>query len=424
MLCQHRKGFLHMKIVAVIAEYNPFHNGHLFQLDTIRQTIGADYIIVVLSGDFVQRGEPAIVDKYARCRMALSCGADAVFELPVYFALGSAEYFAKGAVTLLDRLGVTDVLHFGSECGEIGLLYQYAQLITEETDEYRHLLNFHLKKGKSFPLARSKAVEALSVSPDIFSSPNNILGMEYIKALLQLKSPITPLTLQRAGAGFSSGTLSEGELPSANAIRKCLWENPNSAFSCLKGFMPDACLALLQQNTLLFQNDFSQILIYRLLQNTGFGKKFAHFYDVSPELSNTISANAMRFLSFEAFAHLCKSRNLTYTRICRSLMHILLDMTQENADLLKTDGYCNYARLLGFRTKNNKSGLLSQIKKSADIPIITSPSKGIRQLTGSALMSLKADIHAANVYESIKAQKMTNMSPLNELTREIIKLPQ
>ena len=413
-----------MKIAAVIAEYNPFHNGHLLQLDTIRETIGADYIIVVMSGDFVQRGEPSIMDKYARCRVALACGADAVFELPVYFALGSAEYFAHGAVSLLDKLGVVDILHFGSECGDISLLWECARLIAKETDEYKRLLTFHLKEGKSYPLAISEAIKDLSELSDVFTKPNNILAIEYIKALWQLKSTIIPLTLQRKGADFHSDILPTDGIPSANAIRKSLLDNTDNTLSHLTSSVPFACLEALRQSKLLFQNDFSQILLYRLLQNIGLDKRLECFYDISPELSNTISANTMRFSSFEDFAHLCKSKNFTYTRICRGFMHILLDMTQEHADLIKTDGYCNYARLLGLRTKSDKSELLHQIKKNASIPIITSPSKGMRQLTGSALISLKADIHAANIYESIKAQKMTHMSPLNELTREIIRLPQ
>lgn len=413
-----------MKVAAIIAEYNPFHNGHLFQIDTIRKTTDADYIIVILSGDFVQRGEPAILDKYARCRIALLCGADAVFELPVYFSLGSAEYFAQGAVSLLNRLGVVDILHFGSECGNLNILCKCAKLITDETDEYKRLLNLHLKEGKSFPLARSEAIKSLSGFSDILSSPNNILAMEYIKALRQSKSTITPVTLQRNGADFHSNALLEEELPSANAIRKSLVDKSDGNLSHLNGYVPYACLEALRQNTLLFQNDFSQILLYRLLQNISPYKKFSHIYDISPELSNTISANVMRFVSFEAFAHLCKSRNITYTHICRSLMHILLDMTQENADILKAEGYCSYARLLGFRTQGGKSGLLRQMKKHTSIPIITSPSKGLNQLPKRALISLKADFHAANIYEGVKAQKMTHVSPLNELTREIIKLPQ
>lgn len=417
-----------MKIAAVIAEYNPFHNGHLYQLDTIRETVGADYIIIIMSGDFVQRGAPAIIDKYARCRVALSCGADAVFELPVYFSLGSAEYFAQGAVSLLDKLGAAEILHFGSECGDIGLLCECADMIADETDNYKDRLNFHLKEGKSFPLARSEAVKDLLLHSqqkqmaDIFSTPNNILALEYIKAIKQRKSPITPLTLKRRGADFHADILSNANLPSAHAIRKSLGGSCSDDISHLAEHMPKPSLEALRQNTLLFQNDFSQILSYKLLQTADLGSSFSHYYDIGTELSNVITANSMQFSSFEEFAHLCKSKHLTYTRICRGLMHILLDMTQENADLLKSNDYCGYARLLGFRTENGKSALLSRIKKSASIPIITSPTKGLRQLEGSALRSLKADIHAANIYETIKAQKMTPVSPLNEMTREIIRL--
>lgn len=418
-----------MKVAAVIAEYNPFHNGHLYQLHTIRKDLKADYIIVVMSGDFVQRGEPAIIDKYARCRIALECGADAVFELPVYFSLASAEYFAQGAVSLLDKLGVVDVLHFGSECGDINLLCECADIIADESDDYKQILNLHLKAGKSFPFARSAAVRAVCPSYQketaaIFSSPNNILALEYIKALKQRKSVIIPLTLKREGAGFHDEALSDNHFASANAIRKKLSDSQSDNLSALATHIPNACFEAIQHNVLLFPNDFSQLLLYKLLQLVDFGNGFSHFYDVGTELSNVIAANSMNISSFKAFAQLCKSKNLTYTRLCRALTHIVLDMTQQNADLLQQHDYCQYARLLGFRSENGKSELLSLIGKNASIPIITSPTKGLQRLTGSALVSLKADIHAANIYEGIKAQKMTHVSPLNELTREIIRLPQ
>lgn len=418
-----------MKIAAVIAEYNPFHNGHLYQLDIIRKAVGADYIVIIMSGDFVQRGAPAVIDKYARCRVALSCGADAVFELPVYFSLGSAEYFAQGAVSLLGKLGAVDVLHFGSECGDIGCMQECADMLSDETDDYKRQLNLHLRQGKSFPLARSEAIKDLSAPArrqeisDIFSSPNNILALEYLKALKQRGSHITPLTLKRKGSDFHCDTLSDKTLPSANAIRKSLFLSPdNAALSDLQNHMPKTCLEALKDSTLLFPDDFSPILMYKLFQEADLRNGFSHFYDIGTELSNVITANRTRFSSFTELAQLCKSKNLTYTRICRALMHILLDMTQENADLLKKDDYCGYARLLGFRTTNGSNELLAHIKKSAAIPIITSPAKGLRQLRGSALLSLKADIHAANIYETIKAQKMTPVSPLNEMTREVIKL--
>ena len=152
-----------MKIAAVIAEYNPFHDGHLYQLRSLRSELCVDYIIVVISGDFTQRGIPAIVDKYSRTRMALENGADLVFELPAYFALGSAAYFAEGAVSLLDKLGVVDVLHFGSECGDIAQLTKYAQILAYETPDYKRLLNQYLKQGLSYPTAKSKAFQQVLI---------------------------------------------------------------------------------------------------------------------------------------------------------------------------------------------------------------------------------------------------------------------
>ena len=164
---------------------------------------------------------------------------------------------------------------------------------------------------------------------------------------------------------------------------------------------------------------FRSVLLYKLMQDAYLNGNFSRFFDISPALSNTISAKLMQFTSFETFVQLCKSKHLTYTRICRSLMHILLDMTQEHADRLKADG-CGYARLLGFRTKNGRSRLLNTIQENAAIPVITSPAKGLHMLTGSARISLEADIHAANLYEGVKAQKVTHVSLLNELTKEVI----
>lgn len=416
-----------MKVVAVIAEYNPFHNGHLYQLNNIRKFHNADYIIVLMSGDFVQRGEPAIIDKYERCRIALACGADAVFELPVYFALGSAEYFSQGAVSLLDKLGVVDVIHFGSECGDIGFLQKCAEMLINETDEYKKFLNINLKLGKSFPLARCEAIMALSDLHkqeiyNVFSSPNNILALEYIKALRQRNSNITPVTLKREGADFHCEALHEALLPSATAIRKSLFSSESSQiFSDIKNHVPEICLHALANSTLVFPDDFSQILMYRLFREADLMNSFSHFYDVGIELSNVITAAQTHFSSFSECIQLCKSKNLTYTRICRALMHIILDMTQDTADLLKNDDYCSYARLLGLRINNGHNELMKQIKKNSSIPIITSPAKGLKQLSESALISFKADIHAANIYETVKAIKKFPMSPLNEMTREIIK---
>lgn len=420
-----------MKVTAVIAEYNPFHNGHFYQLDTIRQTLNTDIIIVVMSGDFMQRGIPAIVNKYKRCNMALANGADLVFELPVYFALGSAEYFAKGAVSLLDKLGVVDMLHFGSEAGDISLLYEFANMaLSHETRTYKTVLNNYLRKGDSFPAARDHALSELfpnEAVSKLIHAPNNILGLEYIKALIQRNSAIKPTTFPRKGEGYASDTLSSDNFASANAIRNALYNQTaeHSTEDAIKKQMPSSVYALLQQNTLLETNDFSEVLSYKMLEKKMLQSKmpqnhnpkdaFADYYDIGKQLSHTLYNNLPHFASFEDFALLCKTKNLTYSRICRGLMHILLDMTQDSADALKRDDYALYARLLGF-TDHGKQ-LLKSIKANASIPVITKLSSARKQLDGTALMSLQSDIHAADIYDSVQYQKQLRynaLSPQNQ----------
>lgn len=416
-----------MNVTAIIAEYNPFHNGHLYQIETIRKKHNADYIIVVMSGDFMQRGIPAVVNKYERCRMALLNGADMVFELPVYSALGSAEYFAKGAVSLLDKLGVVNYLHFGSESGDISILRECAKSITQETDAYKKALNVYLKQGLSFPAARSRALSDIHPGIDVQKvsrTPNNILGIEYIKALMQRSSAIKPVTLARKGAGYSSACLTSDSFVSANAIRNALFSKSCNA---VKKHVPKSVYSLLAQEH-LSTNDFSGILLYKMLSLSGKKDAFAEYYDVGRQISHTLHNNLSKFTSFNNFILLCKSKNLTYARICRGLMHILLDMTQENADSLKYNDYTQYARLLGFTSHGQD--LLKSIKANTSIPLLTKPASALRQLTDTARMSFQSDIYAASVYESVRQQKRyrlsnntVNTSFQNELTCELIKLP-
>lgn len=436
-----------MKVAAVISEYNPFHNGHLYQLQTIRSQLKADCIIVIMSGNFVQRGTPALINKYERCRMALENGADLVFELPIYFALGSAEYFAQGAVSLADKLGVVDFLHFGSESGDIAILENCARIIADESDTYKTSLSRHLKNGISFPSARSLSIReqlqdldlssAYSCPDDIeklLASPNNTLGIEYIKAILQRKSTIKPITVERKGEGYNSSSLASDSFISANAIRTAL-ESASDATDTdsLKQHLPESVYRLLfreqnEKGCFLFPNDFSEILAYKLHEAATEKAGFAEFYDVGSQLSNIFYNHLAGFTTMTDFALLCKSKNLTYTRICRSLMHILLNMTQENAELLKANDYSQYARLLGFTAHGKK--LLKPIKANASIPIITKPVNALKQFNDPALLSLRSDLFAATVYERTKQQKLTRMSNYtssaafqNELTRELIRLP-
>lgn len=409
-----------MQINGIIAEYNPFHNGHKYQLEAARDKRGADYTIVVMSGNFVQRGTPAILDKYIRTEMALSNGADLVLELPAIYATGSAEYFATGAVALLDRLGVVDSLCFGSECGQIQALSKLASILLEEPDAYKARLRIKLRQGYSFPHARSMALieycPELRDTLELFNSPNNILGIEYIKALLRRGSSIQPYTTLRVGSDYHDKRLGSNQA-SALAIRQSVFSRQD--LNCLKGQMPENAFNMMYRHWEkwfpIHSNDFSLLLHYKLLslQETGYDK----FADVSPDLSDRIRRNLFEFTNVKGFCDLLKSRELTYTRISRCMMHILLDITNEELEQYRELDYVPYARVLGFR--KDSTPLLGAIKKNSSIPLITKLADADKALEVSSLGMLRKDLAVSHIYNSVAASK-ARMKMQNEYTRQLV----
>ena len=378
-----------MKVTGIIAEYNPFHQGHAYHLSRARELTGADRILVVMGGNFMQRGEPAITDKYTRTEMALRNGADLVLELPAASATGSAEYFAEGAVELLDASGVVTELCFGSELGELEPLEKAAELLLEEPEAYQELLRTELKKGRTFPEARETALSAFLPEKSLLASPNNILAIEYIKALKRRKSPIQPLTIQRLGNyhgedGQPDGTprTVSGNLPesfaSASTIRCQLHtlkkqietscEQPAfvSLMTALAKELPPSSFGLLKDillaDRLVQAEDFSLPLHYRLMQAKE-PLEFSVYLDVSEELSRRIYSLRQEFTGWNAFLDLVRTRQYTRSRVSRALLHILLDIRQEEV-LPPT-----HLRVLGFRRE--ASDLLSEIKKKSRLPLIT-----------------------------------------------------
>ena len=195
-----------MKITGIITEYNPFHNGHLYHLNTAKKVTNCHGIVCIMSGNFVQRGEPAIIDKWKRTEMALLNGVDLVIELPTFYAVSSAEFFAKGAVDILNNIGVVDNIFFGSECGDINLLYKIAEVLTKEPKEFKLKIKENLKSGVTYAKAREKTLIDILDNEDlneILSNSNNILGIEYIKAIIKSNSSITPLTMKREGSKYN-----------------------------------------------------------------------------------------------------------------------------------------------------------------------------------------------------------------------------
>lgn len=388
-----------MKVNGIVAEYNPFHNGHAYQLQHAREATGADYTIIAMSGNFVQRGAPALLDKFTRAKMALQNGADLVLELPTCYSASSAEFFAKGSVALFDKLGVVNNLCFGSECGDIKVLSRIADIFYTEPEAYAESLRCNLKKGMSFPIARTWALlqyaPSLSDDKDVLSSPNNILGIEYLKALMSRNSKMNPFTTTRVGADYHDKRLGTNQC-SAIAIRQSVAAGHDLAY--LTSQIPESAYEMLytslEHQKPLFADDFSAALQYKLL--TEYSSGYDRYQDISSDLSDRIRNMLPSFTGYTSFCDLLKSKDMTYTRISRCLLHILLDMTKEEFETCKTLDYISYARVLGFR--KDATSLLSEIKKNSSIPLVTSLADARQTLSTYALQMLDQDILRNQIY--------------------------
>ena len=390
-------------ITGIIAEYNPFHNGHAYQIEQARLLTGCDFLVVVMSGDYVQRGAPAVFDKYTRARMALACGADLVLELPVACSCASAEFFASGAVSLLDGLGCVDFLCFGSESGDLQSLMEPARILAKESPVFQEALRRGLSLGLSFPAARKEAFRACASNPDILDLPNNILGIEYLKALLQRESSIKPVTIKREGQGYHDTLLDSG-FASASGIRRFLKqeEAPLSALPALKESLPDPVMEVLKDtlaHTLpVWEEDFSMLLRYELLRQSA--SDLTRYADISPDLGRRLKNCADKFSSFSEFVALVKTKDVTYTRITRALFHILLNLTGEDT---RNSVAMPYARILGFRKDHSR--ILGLLKENSRIPIIPKAADYKTYLTPDLQPLFEKDLFASNLYETIAAAK-------------------
>ena len=387
-----------MKTVGLITEYNPFHNGHLYHIEKAKELTGADRVIVIMSGDYVQRGTPAVLSKHSRAHMALLNGASVVLELPVCYSCASAEFFAKGAVSVLDGLGCIDALCFGSECGNLEHLTSIAHLLSAEPETYRHHLQSSLKNGMSFPAARCHALEKMTgdaYASQILSDPNNILGIEYLKALMSRNSKIVPFTTTRVGADYHDKRLGTNQC-SAIAIRQSVAAGHDLAY--LASQMPENAYEILrtslEEQKPLFADDFSAALQYKLL--TEYSAGYDKYQDISSDLSDRIRNTLPSFTGLSSFCDLLKSKDMTYTRISRCLFHILLNMTKEEFETCKSEDYISYARVLGFC--KDAAPLLTEIKKNSSIPLITSLADARQTLPADALRMLNQDILRNQIY--------------------------
>ncbi|MCD8232439.1 MAG: nucleotidyltransferase family protein [Clostridiales bacterium] len=455
-----------MKTAGIIAEYNPFHNGHQFHIEETRRRTGADYIIVVMSGDFVQRGAPAILDKYTRAEMALCHGADLVFELPVTAALSSAEGFAAGGVSLLNHLGVVDILSFGCESAsaDTALFQNIVKILADEPEEYRNHLAAQLKQGLPFPKARELAVirylqpqteprrgtliaeepvkpssadsgysdttlirkSQIPTVHQLLSEPNNILALEYAKALRKSGRPMELCMIPRTGASYHASELSD-RYCSATAIRKFIFsdsistvadncsgknvpcqnitaanrtETSRRRFQKLQNRMPtDAadtlCDAALKHQCLR-ENDFSDLLFYSLTEKKD---RLADFGPANKDLSGRTANLLEQFTSWTDFAALLKSKNQTCTAISRYLTQILLNITRDDLQLSASFDFAPYARILGF--KREAAPLLTAIYECADIPVLMHLAKDAPKLEEGRKQLLDVTLQSSEIYKRI-----------------------
>lgn len=395
-----------MKTVGIIAEYNPFHKGHAYHIQKTKEVVGADFVVVAMSGNFVQRGAPAIIDKYTRTKMALDGGADLVLELPVPFATAAAPIFAEAGVSLFHHLGCIDALCFGSESGDVNSLIQTAHLLMEEPPEYKVLLQRFLKEGNSYPKSMQMAVQAMGT--ELSSSPNDTLAIEYSKALLKYSSTIKPIAIKRKGNGYHETGLSSG-FASASAIRKQLEQLPisplssytvstdcahSACLSALKSFLPETSFSLMAEafcHTFpVTEDDFS--LALAMILNAGQmtdGKSILEAADMTPELADRIRRHLSsgKLFTFSELAEALKTKNITRARINRALLHCLLDIREDTIEEFRANDFCSYARILGF--KKEASPLLKAIKNNADVPVLTKLADAKSKLdeTGKKLLS-------------------------------------
>lgn len=442
-----------MNVIGIIAEYNPFHNGHAYQIAHVKKNLHADYIVVAASGDYVQRGEPALLDKYTRARMALSSGADLVLELPVLWSTASAELFADAGISLFEKTGCVNGICFGAESGDLALLRRIADVLADEPAALKASLKRNLKSGNTFPKAREAALlsyfadaadqdGALPVSTETLSSPNNILALEYLKSLRRRASSITPYLLKREGAAYHETSIRSGasEVPaSASAIRHTLFAggagaSEDSADGILHHAMPQEALSILQDYRadfpLLCADDFSGILGYLLLSSSA--TQLARTADSSPEFANRMQNQLPYYTSFSSFASRLKSKEMTLTRINRILLHSILGITSSDYACGNALDKIPYLRILGFR--ESAAPLLAALKASAAVPLITRPSQAPKLLSTDAMQVFERDVFAGNLYLQMRNQKGCtplhaarmqehDVPPASEYQRQIVILP-
>ena len=387
------------RVLGIIAEYNPFHNGHLYHIAKSKEETGAQYVVAVISGNFVQRGNTSIVNKWVKARMALSNGVDLVIELPTIYSTSSAENFAEGAIKILNSLGIVDTISFGMEAKDISTLNNIANVLYTEPKEYVTMLTHELKKGNSFPKARENALmmylNDIKRYANVMAGSNNILGIEYLKALKKTKSTITPIGIKREKVLYNDKYIVD-EFASATAIRKMLM---TKELNDIRKVMPRSSYLLLGEELkdghyVIDISRFEREILYTLRKMTV--QEIANLPDVSEGLENSIKNAADSCNTLDELINIVKTKRFTQTRIQRILIYSLLGITKKQMETSKK--ITPYVRVLGFDNKGKE--LISEMMNiNPKLNVVTSVKKYIDTVASKNLKEMiETDILATNVY--------------------------
>ncbi|WP_250278725.1 nucleotidyltransferase [[Clostridium] colinum] len=379
-------------MLGIITEYNPFHNGHKLHIEKSKEKTNSKYCIVVMSGNFSQRSEPAIFDKYIRTKMALLNGADIVLELPLTFATASAELFSLGAIDILDKTNIVKNICFGSEEGLLDNFLEVSNILSNEPHLFKQSLNNFLNEGLSFPKARLKALQNITNKPlNFLEEPNNILAIEYLKAINKLNSKIIPKTIKRENSNFHSNNIN-GNIASATAIRYAIFNND---YDNIKNVMPKNCFDIIQNilpHNIPTLDKYTNILKY-ILKTTNI-ENIKQIADITEGIENKIIEN-IDSPSITSLISNIKSKRYTYTKLQRAILHIILNITKEDQIYLKQN-LNSYIRVLGF--KKSSSHLLKDLTTNAKVPIITNLKNAKNLLDNKSMYYLNKEIISTDIY--------------------------
>ncbi len=421
-----------MKTTGIIAEYNPFHKGHIYHINKSKKLTKSDTVVAVMSANFTQRGTPAICDKWKRTEMALNNGIDLLIELPLFFSIRSAEYFAKGSMQLLDRLGIIDNVVFGSENGNIDIINYIAELLVQNDSYFNKRMKHYLKDGYVFPAARKYALtDLLKIENfnefnndniiEILNGSNNILAIEYAKANLQYDLNLNLNTVKRVGENYYSKNKNK-KFISATSVRDAVY---NSNLDSIKDSLPEKTFTILKneikKNKIPINKDYLGIILLSKLRKIN-KNQISNLFDINNDLAIRLKNASINSGNYFDLLNSLNTRSYTKTRFQRILLYLLFELEK---DFLKEHDRIgpSYIRVLGFNNKGKK--LLSKIDSKSKVPIVYNPSEFINKIDLNSkkflISSLSYDIYATNLYTLLYKNKSYRKANL-DFTNKIIKI--